>query len=70
MRGYFHGVGTCRIGADGDPAAVVDASGAVHGIEQLYVCDASIIPTIPTGNTNLTTIAIAERVAELLAQQL
>jgi choline dehydrogenase-like flavoprotein len=68
VRGYFHGVGTSRIGPKGDPHAVVDASGAVHGLERLHVCDASIIPTIPRANTNLTTIAIAERIAELLAR--
>jgi choline dehydrogenase-like flavoprotein len=68
VRGYFHGVGTCRIGAEGDPGAVVDATGAVQGVERLYVCDASIIPTVPRANTNLTTIAVAERIAELLAR--
>jgi choline dehydrogenase len=67
VRGYFHGVGTCRIGLQGDPEAVVDGRGAVHGLERLHVCDASIMPTIPRANTNLTTIAIAERIAELLA---
>jgi choline dehydrogenase len=70
VRGYFHGVGTCRIGPKGDPHAVVDASGAMHGLERLHVCDASIIPTIPRANTNLTTIAIAERIAELLAREM
>jgi choline dehydrogenase len=69
VRGYFHGVGTCRIGVAGDRGAVVDGSGAVHGAERLYVCDASIIPVVPRANTNLTTIAVAERVAELLAHQ-
>jgi choline dehydrogenase-like flavoprotein len=48
---------------------MVDASGAMHDAERLYVCDASIIPIVPRANTNLTTIAIAERVAELLAHQ-
>jgi choline dehydrogenase len=70
VRGYFHGVGTCRIGTAGDRGAVVDASAAVHGIERLYVCDASIIPTVPRANTNLTTIAVAERITELLVHQL
>ncbi|MGZ4288206.1 MAG: GMC family oxidoreductase [Solirubrobacteraceae bacterium] len=70
VRGYFHGVGTCRIGADEDPHAVVDAVGAVRGTERLYICDASIIPTIPRANTNLTTIAIAERIAEIVGRQL
>jgi choline dehydrogenase len=59
-RGFFHPVGTCAIGS------VVDASGAVLGYENLFVADASIMPTIPSANTNLTTAAIAERIAELL----
>ena len=58
-RGFFHPVGTCAIGA------VVDPSGRVFGYEGLSVADASVMPTIPTANTNLTTAAIAERVAEL-----
>jgi choline dehydrogenase len=59
-RGFFHPVGTCAIGS------VVDARGRVHGFENLFVADASIMPTIPRANTNLTTVAIAERIAELL----
>jgi choline dehydrogenase len=66
VRGYFHAVGTCKIGSEHDPRAVVGPDGAVHGLERLYVCDASIIPTIPRANTNLTTIALAERIADLL----
>jgi choline dehydrogenase-like flavoprotein len=57
-RGFYHPVGTCAIGA------VVDGRAAVHGIEGLFVVDASIMPTIPRANTNLTTIALAERLAE------
>jgi choline dehydrogenase len=60
VRGYFHPVGTCALGP------VVDAAGRVHGFANLYVADASIMPTIPRANTNLTTIAIAERIAELM----
>jgi choline dehydrogenase len=67
VRGYFHGVGTCRMGHEDDPGAVVDGAGRVHGVEGLYVCDASIMPTIPRANTNVTTIAIAERIAEQVA---
>ena len=67
VRGYFHAVGTCRMGSDHDAGAVVGADGAVQGLERLYVCDASIIPTIPRANTNLTTIALAERIADLLS---
>jgi choline dehydrogenase-like flavoprotein len=60
VRGYFHPVGTCALGS------VVDARGRVLGFDNLYVADASIMPTIPRANTNLTTIAIAERIADLI----
>ncbi len=64
---YFHPVGSCRMGPASDPGAVVDARGAVHGIEQLSVIDASIMPSIPAANTHLPTIAVAERCAAWLA---
>jgi choline dehydrogenase len=64
VRGYFHPVGSCRMGTEEDQHAVVDGSGRVHGLENLYVCDASVMPTIPRANTNLTTIAVAERIGE------
>jgi choline dehydrogenase-like flavoprotein len=48
MRNYFHPAGTCGIGR------VLDASGRDLGVEQLFVADASIMPTIPRANTNLT----------------
>jgi choline dehydrogenase len=56
-RGFFHPVGTCAIGS------VVDERCRVLGFENLYVVDASAIPEIPAANTNLTTVALAERVA-------
>ena len=56
-RGFFHPVGTCAIGR------VVDGDGRVYGLEDLFVADASIMPTIPRVNTNLSTIALAERLA-------
>jgi choline dehydrogenase len=59
-RGFFHPTGTCRIGS------VVDARGRVFGHENLIVADASIMPTIPRANTNLTTAAIAEKLAETI----
>jgi choline dehydrogenase len=59
-RGFFHPTGTCPIGK------VVDERARVYGYENLLVADASIMPTIPRANTNLTTAAIAERVAELI----
>ncbi|HXI96283.1 MAG TPA: GMC family oxidoreductase, partial [Candidatus Acidoferrum sp.] len=64
IRGYFHPVGSCRMGREEDPDAVVDGSGRVHGLQNVYVCDASVMPTIPRANTNLTTIAVAERIGE------
>jgi choline dehydrogenase len=66
VRGYFHPVGTCAMGPTGDEQAVVDATGRVHGVEGLYVADASVMPTIPRANTNLATAAVAERLAELI----
>jgi choline dehydrogenase len=59
-RGFFHPVGTCTIGP------VLDERCRVHGFENLYVVDASAIPDIPAANTNLTTVALAERAAEWL----
>ena len=56
-RGFFHPVGTCAIGC------VVDGNGAVYGLDGLFVADASIMPTIPRANTNLSTLALAERLA-------
>jgi len=63
---FYHPVGTCRMGAATERAAVVDPDCRVHGIAGLRVIDASIMPTIPRANTNLTTIMIAERMADRL----
>jgi len=60
----FHPVGTAKMGPAGDPEAVVDARLRVHGIEGLRVVDASVMPTITSGNTNSPTLMIAERGAE------
>ena len=57
-RGFFHPTGTCSMGS------VVDQDGRVLGYDGLRVADASIMPTIPRANTNLSTAAIAERIAE------
>jgi choline dehydrogenase len=60
-RGFFHPVGTCAIGR------VVDGAGRLLGHDGLVVADASIMPTIPRANTNLSTLAVAERIADLLS---
>ena len=59
--GYHH-VGTAKMGPAADPTAVVDHRLRVHGIHGLRVVDASIMPTVPSGNTNAPTIMVGEKV--------
>jgi choline dehydrogenase len=59
----FHPVGTARMGSDGDPAAVLDSHLRVRGVGCLRVVDASVMPTITSGNTNSPTLMIAEKAA-------
>jgi 5-(hydroxymethyl)furfural/furfural oxidase len=66
VAGTFHVAGTCRMGASGDPEAVVDNEGRVHGIAGLRVVDASIMPAVPRGNTNIPTIMLAEKIAAVI----
>jgi 5-(hydroxymethyl)furfural/furfural oxidase len=61
-----HICGTCRMGAPDDPRAVVEPHGRVLGLEGLWVADASVFPEVPRANTNLPTIAAAERLSDLI----
>ena len=65
---YHHPVGTCAMGPDPGGPAVVDARGSVHGVDRLWVADASVMPTIPSAGTNLPTIVVAERIAAWLVE--
>ena len=61
---YFHPVGTCRIGTD--DLSVVDPRLQVHGTGRLRIADASVMPSLPSGNTNAAVLAVAERAAAIL----
>ncbi len=64
----WHVSGTCRMGADGDPLAVLDSNLRVRGVDGLRVVDASVMPTIVRANTNISTIAIAEKASDIILE--
>lgn len=64
---YYHPACSCRMGPSSDSGAVVDAGARVHGLDNLYVCDASIFPKIMRANTCLPAVTIAEHLAGRIA---
>lgn len=64
--GVWHPSGTCAMGDPSNPLAVVDPNGKVFGSENLYVADASVMPRLPTANTNIPTIMVAEKIGDQL----
>jgi 5-(hydroxymethyl)furfural/furfural oxidase len=65
--GGWHPCGTCRMGSPADPGAVVDpATGRVYGVGGLSVADASVMPSVPRGNTNIPTLMVAEKMADAI----
>ncbi|WP_179403895.1 GMC family oxidoreductase [Burkholderia guangdongensis] len=67
--GVWHASGTCRMGDVRDRDAVTDTEGRVHGTRGLRVVDASLMPRLPTANTNIPTIMIAEKIADVMVGQ-
>lgn len=63
----YHPVGTCRMGTDDDPMAVLTPDLRVRGVQNLRVIDASVMPNIISGNTNATALAVGARAADLIA---
>jgi 5-(hydroxymethyl)furfural/furfural oxidase len=66
VQGDWHACGTCKMGAPTDPMAVVGPDARVVGVEHLRVADASIMPTVPCANTNISTIMIGEKVSDAI----
>jgi choline dehydrogenase len=65
---YYHPVGTCAMGLAGNAGAVTDARGRIHGLDNAYVADCSIMPVIPRANTNIPAAVVGERIADWLLE--
>lgn len=65
----YHPCGTTPMGPDTDPLAVTDGRGRVRGVKGLFIADASLMPTIPTSNTNVPTLMIGEKIGEWLRHE-
>ncbi len=65
---YYHPVGSCKMGPAADPLAVTGSDGAVHGIEGLFVADASLMPRTMSGNTHMPTVVIGEKLGRARAE--
>jgi 5-(hydroxymethyl)furfural/furfural oxidase len=68
VAGTFHVSGTCRMGPATDLDTVVDPAGRVHGVGGLRIADASVMPVVPRGNTNIPTIMVAEKLATAIGR--
>lgn len=66
VAGIWHASCSCRMGAAGDPMAVTDETGRVRGIDGLRVCDASIFPSVPSANTNMPVMMVAEKISDAI----
>ena len=62
----YHPAGSCKMGKEDDPLAVVDKNCKVYGIGNLRVVDASVFPTLPNGNINAPVIMVAEKIADVV----
>ena len=69
VQSAWHPSCTCRMGDPNDPNTVVDPSGRVVGMENLFIADASVMPEVSRTNTNIPTIMISERIAEMIRQR-
>jgi choline dehydrogenase-like flavoprotein len=68
VAGYAHAVGTCRMGKPNSESTVAAGSGRVIGTENVWICDASAIPVIPSANTNLSCMLVGWRMAQSVAE--